>query len=133
MKLARRITGIVLLLLAAALLSLGVLASHDSPCGSAPALPADAARMKALGHRCYGSPDVLKLEDIAKPVPGDDEVLARVHAASVNPLDWHYLEGVPYVVRLLDSGVGTPDNPRLGVDFAGAVEAVGKNVRRFKP
>ena len=58
---------------------------------------------------------------------------ARVPAASINPLDWHYLEGVPYVVRLLDSGVGTPDNPRLGVDFAGTVEAVGKNVTQFKP
>ncbi len=133
MKLARRITSIVLLLVAAGLVSLALIASHDSPCAAAPAVPAGAAHMKAIVHRCYGNPDVLRLEEMAKPVPADAEMLVRVHAASVNPLDWHYLEGVPYLVRLLDSGVGSPDNPRLGVDFAGTVEAVGKKVTRFKP
>jgi NADPH:quinone reductase-like Zn-dependent oxidoreductase len=88
--------------------------------------------MKAIVHRCYGSPDVVRYEDIAKPTPADDELLVRVHAASVNPLDWHYLEGTPYMVRL-DAGFGKPENPRLGVDFSGTVEAVGKNVTRFKP
>jgi NADPH:quinone reductase-like Zn-dependent oxidoreductase len=58
-------------------------------------------------------------------------VLVKVHAASVNPLDWHYLEGTPYLVRL-DRGIGKPEDPRLGVDFAGTIEAVGKDVRRLK-
>jgi len=75
---------------------------------------------------------VLRYEDRAKPTPADDEVLVKVHAASVNPLDWHYVEGTPYLVRT-DRGFGKPDDPRLGVDFAGTVEAVGKSVRRFKP
>ncbi len=133
MTLFRRIAGGVLLVLAAATVALGLVMSHDSACGAAPSLPADTVRMKAIVHRCYGNPGVLRLEDMAKPVPADDEVLTRVHAAAVNPLDWHYLEGAPYLVRVLDSGIGTPHNPRLGVDFAGTVEAVGKNVRRFKP
>ena len=57
---------------------------------------------------------------------------SRFEAASVNPLDWHYMRGTPYIVRT-DSGLGAPKNPRLGVDFAGTVEAVGKNVKSFKP
>lgn len=88
--------------------------------------------MKAAVHRCYGSPDVVRIEQIAKPVPGDDQLLVRVHAASVNPLDWHYLSGQPYFLRL-ESGWGAPEDTWIGVDFAGTVEAVGKNVTRFKP
>lgn len=87
--------------------------------------------MKAIVYCDYGSPDVLKLEDIEKPVPGDDQVLVRVRAASVNPLDWHYMRGTPYVMRL-DGGLRKPKDTRLGVDFAGTVEAVGKNVTQFK-
>jgi NADPH:quinone reductase-like Zn-dependent oxidoreductase len=75
---------------------------------------------------------VLKLEDIEMPTPADDQVLVKVHAAAVNPLDFHYMHGTPYLMRL-DSGVGTPKNTRLGVDFAGTVEAIGKNVTRFHP
>jgi len=92
---------------------------------------ADAELMKAVVYRCYGSPDVLTYEDVEKPTPGDDEVLVKVHAASVNPLDWHYMRGSPYLLRL-SSGLGAPDVTRLGVDFAGTVQAVGKNVKRFK-
>jgi NADPH:quinone reductase-like Zn-dependent oxidoreductase len=88
--------------------------------------------MKGIVHRCYGSPDVVRYEDLAKPTPADDEVLVRVRAASVNPLDWHYLEGTPYLVRI-ESGFGKPENPRLGVDFAGTVDAVGSKVTRFRP
>jgi NADPH:quinone reductase-like Zn-dependent oxidoreductase len=88
--------------------------------------------MKGIVHRCYGSPDVVRYEDLSKPTPMDDEVLVRVRAASVNPLDWHYLEGTPYLVRI-DGGFGKPENPRLGVDFAGTVEAVGSKITRFKP
>jgi NADPH:quinone reductase-like Zn-dependent oxidoreductase len=88
--------------------------------------------MKAIVYRCYGPPDVLLLEDIDKPTPADDEVLVRVRAASANPLDWHYMRGTPYIMRM-DAGVGVPKVQRFGVDFAGTVEAVGRNVKRFKP
>lgn len=88
--------------------------------------------MKAIVYRCYGSPDVLRLESIEKPTPKPDEVLVRVHAASVNPLDWHFVRGKPYIVRM-GTGFGRPQDTRLGVDFAGTVEAVGGSVTRFKP
>jgi len=88
--------------------------------------------MKAIVFRCYGSPDVLQFEDIEKPTPADDEVLVKVVAASVNPLDWHYMRGSPYLMRL-GSGLGAPKSTSMGVDFSGTVEAVGKNVKRFKP
>src|SRR5216684_3559587 len=93
---------------------------------------AQGSRMKAIVYCDYGSPDVLKLEDIEKPTPGDDQVLVRVRAASVNPLDWHYIRGTPYVMRL-GAGLRKPKVTRLGVDFAGTVEAVGRNVKRFQP
>jgi len=66
-------------------------------------------------------------------VPADHQVLVRVRAASVNPYDWHLMTGLPYVVRLVGSGIGAPKSPRLGVDFAGTVEEVGRQVTRFKP
>jgi NADPH:quinone reductase-like Zn-dependent oxidoreductase len=132
MKLRYKILGVLVILLAVGVLSLALAMSHTSPCGPAPSPPAGATLMKGIVHRCYGSPDVVRLEDMPKPTPADNEVLVKVHAASVNPLDWHYLEGTPYLVRM-DAGFGKPQNPRLGVDFAGTVEAVGKNVTRFKP
>lgn len=128
----RKILGSIALILAVALGALAFALSHESACTPAPALAADAPRMKAIAHRCYGGPEVLKLEEIEKPVPADNEVLVKVHAAGVNPLDWHYLRGKPYIMRL-SSGFGAPGTPRLGVDFAGTVEAVGSRVTRFKP
>jgi NADPH:quinone reductase-like Zn-dependent oxidoreductase len=95
--------------------------------------PGDAPRMKAFVHHEYGSPDVLRLEDVLKPVPGDDQILVRVRAAAVNPLDWHFIEGAPYVARLLAMGALAPEIQRVGVDFAGTVEAVGRNVTHLKP
>jgi NADPH:quinone reductase-like Zn-dependent oxidoreductase len=121
----------ILIVIALGLLSLAIAISRNGPCGPAPALPAGASAMKAIVHRCYGSPDVVRYEDVPKPAPADSEILVKVHAASVNPLDWHYLEGTPYLLRL-DAGFGTPTDPRLGVDFSGTVEAVGKGVTRFK-
>jgi len=132
MKLRNKILSVIGIFLAAGVLSLLIALRHTSPCGAAPPLPAGVASMKAIVRRCYGSPDVVRYEDIARPTPADDEVLVKVRAASVNPLDWHYLEGTPYIVRL-DAGLGKPENPRLGVDFAGTVEAVGNKVTRFKP
>jgi NADPH:quinone reductase-like Zn-dependent oxidoreductase len=88
--------------------------------------------MKAIVHPCYGKADVLRFEDVARPTPGDGEVLIEVRAAAVNPLDWHYMTGTPYIMRL-ESGLGRPQSDRLGVDFAGIVAAVGKDVKRFRP
>jgi NADPH:quinone reductase-like Zn-dependent oxidoreductase len=88
--------------------------------------------MKAIVYRTYGSPDVLRLEEVAKPVPKDGDVLVRVHAASVNPLDWHLLRGKPYIVRPT-SGWRKPKRNIPGVDVAGVVEAVGRDVTLVKP
>jgi NADPH:quinone reductase-like Zn-dependent oxidoreductase len=132
MKLRYKILNVLLALVIVAAIALRLVASYDSPCPPSPALAASAAHMKAVMYRCYGTPQVLKLEDVAKPVPADDELLVKVHAASLNPLDWHYMSGTPYIVRLLDSGIGAPKDPRMGVDFSGTVEAVGRSVEHFK-
>ena len=89
--------------------------------------------MKAVVYTNYGSPDVLEIRDVKKPVPNDDQVLVKVRAVSLNPLDWHYMEGTPYIMRAMGTGLRKPKSPRLGVDLAGQVEAVGKNVTQFKP
>ncbi len=134
MKLRYKILGVILVLAAAAVLAAALMVSHTSPCGAAPPPPPGAPLMKGAVRRCYGSPDIVHYEDIVKPSPGEHEVLVQVHAASVNPLDWHYVEGTPYLVRTdPNAGFGAPKNPRLGIDFAGTVEAVGKSVTRFKP
>jgi len=88
--------------------------------------------MKAIIRHKYGSPDVLEFEDVDKPVLEDDRVLVRVHAASVNALDWHLLRGLPYVGRMV-LGLRKPKESAMGVDVAGHVEAVGKNVTQFQP
>src|SRR5216117_1547181 len=88
--------------------------------------------MKAIVYCDYGVAN-LKLENVEKPAPADDQLLVRVRAASVNPLDWHFIEGTPYVMRAMGVGLRKPKDTRLGVDFAGTVEAVGKNVTKFKP
>ena len=88
--------------------------------------------MKAVVYHNYGSPDVLRLEDIQDPVPGDDELLVRVHAVSINSWDWDMLTGKPYEYRLL-GGLLRPKSIMIhGCDIAGQVEAVGKNVTRFR-
>ena len=88
--------------------------------------------MKAITYCNYGLGN-LKLEDVEKPVPNDDQVLVKVRAASVNPYDWHFVEGTPKIMRMMGVGLRKPKDTRLGVDFAGTVEAVGKNVTQFKP
>ncbi len=87
--------------------------------------------MKAIVHREYGPPDVLRYEEVEKPTPRDDEVLVEVRAASVNPIDWHYMRGTPYPIRI-GLGLRKPKAARLGFDLAGRVVAVGKGVTRFK-
>lgn len=132
MKLLKRIVGGFLLILAVAIVALGITVSYDADCKDAPAIAAGVPTMQAIVYHCYGSSDVLRLEDIAKPVPASDEVLVKVRAASVNPLDWHYMRGSPYIMRLA-SGIGAPGDERLGVDFAGTVEAVGSDVTSLRP
>ena len=132
LRITFKVVRAIVLLVLIALVPLSLVLSHDSACGAAAVPAASATLMKGIAYHCYGSPEVLKLEDLEKPVAGDDQVLVKVHAAAVNPLDFHYLHGTPYIMRL-DSGIGTPNNTRLGVDFAGTVEAVGRNVQRFKP
>lgn len=88
--------------------------------------------MQGVVIHCYGSPDVLKLEQLAKPTPADDQLLVKVRAAALNPLDWHTMRGSPYIMRMA-AGFGAPKDSRVGVDFAGTVEAVGRNVTQFKP
>ena len=88
--------------------------------------------MRAITYTEYGPSEVLQFTEVAKPTPKDDEALIRIRAASVNPLDWHYLRGAPYVVRLM-TGWRRPKVTRLGVDVAGQVEAVGRNVTQFQP
>jgi NADPH:quinone reductase-like Zn-dependent oxidoreductase len=88
--------------------------------------------MQAIRFHHYGGPEALALEDVEAPVPGDDQVLVRVRAASVNALDWHAVRGLPYLVRAVD-GLRRPKDGGLGCDVAGVVEAVGATVTRFRP
>ena len=104
--------------------------SHDAPCPAGPE-SANGGDMQAIQYRCYGPPSVLALERVPKPALEDDMLLVKVASSSVNPLDWHYMRGEPYIMRM-GVGIGAPKDPRMGVDFSGTVEAVGKAVRRFK-
>ncbi len=89
--------------------------------------------MRAVTYTEYGPPDVLRLTEVAKPAPKDDEVLIRIRAASVNALDWRLLRGKPLLARLMMGGLRQPKMTRPGRDVAGQVEAVGRNVTQFKP
>ena len=87
--------------------------------------------MKAIVYTSYGAPDVLQLKEVEKPAPTDDEVLVKVAAASLNSYDLHFLRADPFIIRFT-SGMLKPKNPRLGADFAGRIEAVGRNVQQFQ-
>ena len=87
--------------------------------------------MKAAVYRSYGTSEVLKIEEIEKPTPNDDEVLVRVHASSVNPAQWYTMIG--FFLARLGNGLIKPKDTRLGTDFAGVVEGVGKDVTQVKP
>ena len=123
----RKSTRIVLLVVAAALALFWSL----RPAPSAPDV-GSGEMMQAIVYHEYGSPDVLRLEQIEKLLPGDHQVLIKTHAASANPVDWHYVRGTPYLVRT-DSGFFKPKIGRVGVDVAGTVVAVGSKVTQFKP
>jgi NADPH:quinone reductase-like Zn-dependent oxidoreductase len=120
--------GVILIaLIACALIAYWTSTNDCERYATVPANP-----MKAIVYCDYGVPN-LKFQEIEKPTPEDDQLLVKVRAASVNPLDWHFVEGTPYVMRAMGVGLRKPKDTRLGVDFAGTVEAVGKNVTKFKP
>jgi NADPH:quinone reductase-like Zn-dependent oxidoreductase len=89
--------------------------------------------MKAIVCAKYGSPDVLQLQEVAKPAPKDDEVLIRIYAASVNARDWRFMRAKPFFIRLRPGSFLQPKNKILGADVAGRVEAIGRYVKQFKP
>ncbi len=89
--------------------------------------------MKAAVYRSYGPPEVLKIEEIEKPTPKEDEVLIKIHAASVNAYDWHFLTADIFLIRLMGGGMLKPKYTRLGADIGGRIEAVGRNVKQFQP
>jgi NADPH:quinone reductase-like Zn-dependent oxidoreductase len=89
--------------------------------------------MKAMVYTKFGSPDVLRLEEVEKPVPKDNEILLKVHAASANAYDWRHLRADPFLIRLMGAGLLTPKHKILGADMAGHVEAVGGTVKQFRP
>jgi NADPH:quinone reductase-like Zn-dependent oxidoreductase len=131
MKLRYKVLIAVIGLIAVSGLALALVLSHDSPCTGASS-PQTPTSMRAVVRRCYGPPEVVRLDYIARPALADDAVLIRVHAASLNPLDWHLIRGNPYIMRA-GLGIGAPKDAVLGVDFAGTVEAVGRTVTQFKP
>ncbi len=118
-------------LLALLLVSTMMLLTYNGSCRSPPPLAANLPLMRAMVYRCYGAPQRVRFENLEKPHPAPDRVLVKVLVAAANPLDWHYLKGEPYFMRV-SSGVGTPTDIHLGVDFAGTVEEVGSGVTRFK-
>jgi NADPH:quinone reductase-like Zn-dependent oxidoreductase len=132
MKRRYKILGGIAGVIAVGVVVFGAVLAHENPCPTASEEVSGDASMKAWTARCYGGPEVLQLESVAKPAPADDEVLVRVRAASVNPLDWHSLRGEPRIMRM-SAGIGTPKDPYNGVDFAGVVESAGKGVTKFKP
>lgn len=136
MKIIRRLALGALILIIVAISTLSVAIGYTSSCEAPTAANAQVEAkpgwMMSILYHCYGSPEVLRYSEVEIPAAANDEVLIKVHAASVNPLDWHYMRGSPYFLRLM-SGLGTPDEPRLGVDFAGVITAVGSEVDNFQP
>ncbi len=105
-----------------------------SACGATELKKGNGEQMKAIVSTEFGSPDVLRLEEIDRPeIKEDNQLLVKVHAAAINPLDWHEIRGTPYFARAMGMGWSSPKNPKRGVDFAGEVVAVGKGVTKFKP
>lgn len=113
-----------------AALILAITLSYTSECTPPPDVDAGADTMKAVVSRCYGGPETLDYLDVAKPQPGPKDVVVEVRAAAVNPLDYHYMRGSPYLMRL-SAGIGRPSSQNMGVDFAGLVVETGDDVTRF--
>jgi len=97
-----------------------------------PVIRSSGERMNAVVYHEYGTAEVLRFEQADKPLPNDNQVVVQVKAASVNPLDWHYMRGTPYLMRFMGTGPRKPVDSRMGADVAGVVSAVGKDVTQFK-
>jgi len=130
MKLRYKIINGFLAVLGLAVVALAITISYTSECTPPPSVAADADTMKAVVSRCYGGPEALEYLDVEKPRPGPKDVVVKVRAAAVNPLDYHYMRGTPYLMRL-SAGIGKPSDQRMGVDFAGVVVEAGDEVTRF--
>ncbi len=89
--------------------------------------------MKAIVYTKFGPPDVLQLKEVDTPLPKDKEILIKVRAASVNPYDWRHLRADPFFIRFMGAGLLKPKHKILGADIAGQVEAVGSQVKQFRP
>ncbi len=89
--------------------------------------------MKAIVYTRFGPPDVLHLREVEKPVPGENEILVKVHAASANAYDWRHVKADPFLIRIMGAGLLRPKHKILGADIAGKVEALGSNVKQFQP
>src|SRR5256884_7246473 len=129
-RILKWITSVILVLLLLAFIAVVIAywkSTNDCGRTASPTNP-----MRAIVYCDYGVAN-LKLQDIEKPTPTDDQLLVRVRAVSVNPYDWHFVEGTPYVMRAMGVGLRKPKDTQLGVDCAGTVEAVGKDVTQFKP
>ena len=126
--LKRKSARIALLVLAIAFAAFWLLKPAPTPPARGSGEP-----MKAIVYHEYGSSDVLRFEETEKLLPNDNQVLIKVRAAAANPLDWHYMRGTPYIMRLMGSGVRKPKDIRLGADLAGQIVAVGRSVTQFKP
>lgn len=130
MKLLYKIVGGFFALLALALVALAITISYTSDCEPAPAAKGTNT-MKAIVSRCYGGPEALQYADVEKPKPGPNGVLIQVKSAAINPLDYHFMRGSPYLMRL-GIGLGSPNDQRIGVDFSGVVVETGDEVSKFE-
>ena len=131
MKLRYKIINGILIFLGLSITTLAVVISYDSDCiPIAPASEGNSA-MQSILSNCYGASEVLQLVSVEKPTPEANEVLVKIKAAAVNPLDWHYMRGSPFIMRL-GAGIGAPTDRTVGVDFSGVIEAIGEGVTKFK-
>jgi NADPH:quinone reductase-like Zn-dependent oxidoreductase len=130
MKLRYKFINGFLAVLGVAVLALAITISYTSECTPPQGVADGTDTMKAVVSRCYGGPESLQYVDVAKPDPAPNDVVVAVKTAAVNPLDYHYMRGSPYLMRL-SSGIGRPSDQRMGVDFAGVVAEVGTDVTRF--
>ena len=130
MKLRYKIIYGFLSVLAFAVVVLAMTISYTSECTSPPGITAGTETMKAVVSRCYGGPDALEYIDVEKPKPGPKDVIVAIKAAAVNPLDYHFMRGSPYLLRLV-RGIGKPNDQHMGVDFSGVVAEIGDEVTKF--
>jgi NADPH:quinone reductase-like Zn-dependent oxidoreductase len=130
MKLRYKIINGLLALLGLAIVALAITLSYTEDCAAPPGVTAGAETMKAVVLRCYGGPELTEYGEVEKPTPGPNDVIVKIVAAAVNPLDYHQMRGSPYLMRL-SMGIGRPADSRLGVDFAGVVVETGSDVTRF--